>query len=185
MAARPKTKTIPSTRRLAQLLLIDRSSPSGLRWKTNVNSRARAGGVAGSRDKIIGRHQYWYLNIDGVRFLAHRIIYSMHYDLDIEGFEIDHLNGDGSDNRIENLRLATIQQNKQNRRTPRNNTSGVKGVLWLASAGKWEARIVLNKKLIRLGSFMSIQDAKEARELAELRLYGKFSVLLRATQPNK
>lgn len=65
--------------------------------------------------------------VDGKVVGVHRIAWALHYG-EYPSLEIDHVNGDGADNRICNLRLATSSQNNQNRRLSSRNKSGVKGV---------------------------------------------------------
>lgn len=88
---------------------------------------------------------------------------------------VDHVNGNGLDNRRLNLRLATSSENAHNRRINRNNTSGLKGVCFDKSAGKWRAMIRLDGKLRHLGFFMDIEEAHAAYVSASLRLHGPFS----------
>ena len=65
---------------------------------------------------------------------------------------IDHVNGDRSDNRIQNLRLVDAQINNENRRTCNsNNRSGFLGVCWDKQASKWKANITCGGKLKHLG----------------------------------
>ncbi len=90
---------------------------------------------------------------------------------------IDHINGDGLDNRRENLRLASHTENNQNRRINRNNTSGYKGVYWNKNEGKWRARIMAHGKRHVLGQFVSIIDAAKAYNDAALKYYGEFADL--------
>lgn len=81
---------------------------------------------------------------------------------------IDHKNGDGLDNRRENLRVATTSQNAANRGPQTNSKSGLKGVSWNTPKRKWHARIQVNKKLIHLGYFTdNIEAAKAYNKAAE------------------
>jgi hypothetical protein len=76
---------------------------------------------------------------------------------------VDHINGNRSDNRRINLRLATIGQNNQNlNKIKNNNTSGVRGVHWRARNKRWEARIKVQGKEIYLGYFKDIKEAEKA-----------------------
>jgi len=79
-----------------------------------------------------------------------------------EGFNVDHVNGNGLDNRRSNLRLATVSQNGYNRRININNSSGFKGVSWNKSTGKWVAYITVNQERKHLGSFDKAEDAHAA-----------------------
>lgn len=74
--------------------------------------------------------------------------------------EIDHINGNPSDNRIENLREATRSENGANRAIHKNNKSGFKGVT--KKRNKWTACVAINKKRFRLGSFDSPEEAHAA-----------------------
>jgi hypothetical protein len=88
--------------------------------------------------------------------------------------DIDHINGNGLDNRKNNLRIATRQENMMNQRVlPSNNTSGYIGVTWNKKLNKWDAQIKFNKKHIHLGDYINIEDAARARKEGELKYFGK------------
>ncbi len=91
-----------------------------------------------------------------------------------EGLEVDHIDGDGLNNRRENLRLATRAENMRNRKTPSNNTSGFKGVIRVEWRKKWQARIVLNGKRKQLGYFDTPQDAHKAYCDGAKAIHGEF-----------
>jgi hypothetical protein len=93
--------------------------------------------------------------------------------------EIDHVNGDGLDNRRENLRVATHAQNASNRGVRVNNTSGFKGVHANHSGrGKqWFAYITTNYKRQHLGMFGTAEEAARAYDAAAVRLHGEFARL--------
>ena len=92
-----------------------------------------------------------------------------------EGYIVDHINGNGLDNRRENLRIVTPQQNAFNRAIQTNNTSGHKGVSLVKRNNKWLARIGFNGKRIVIGTFDNYDDAVEARKMAEIKYYGEYS----------
>lgn len=92
-----------------------------------------------------------------------------------EGEVVDHINGDTMDNRKQNLRITNEARNAQNRATPRNNTSGVKGVHFNGRMNKWVARIGYFGKRIHLGAFDSFEEAVKARKEAEEKYYGEFN----------
>lgn len=89
--------------------------------------------------------------------------------------EVDHIDGDGLNNRRVNLRMATARQNAQNRKTPTNNTSGHKGVYWSKKSGKWVARIKRDGRLSVLGYFTEKDDAAVAYAKAAGELFGEFA----------
>lgn len=80
--------------------------------------------------------------------------------------DIDHINGDRADNRLENLRSTTRTHNNRNRRRSSNNTSGVTGVSWHAASRSWHAVIVIAGKQISLGYFKTLAPAEAARRAA-------------------
>lgn len=107
---------------------------------------------------------YLMISFNYVKLLAHRVIWEMHYGSIPEGYEIDHMNGIRSDNRIENLRLVTRTINNKNKRMQSNNTSGFTGVVFVKQRCKWNARVKVNGIQKSLGSFNTAIEANEARE---------------------
>lgn len=81
---------------------------------------------------------------------------------------IDHINGDGTDNRIVNLRDVTNAENHRNQRRPINNSSGTIGVCWHSYRKAWSSRINLNGKRVNLGYFDDINEAIATRKTAEV-----------------
>jgi hypothetical protein len=103
------------------------------------------------------------------RVKAHQVIwYMLHGKLPDEGFEIDHINGNKSDNRLINLRCVKKEDNAKNLRRSHRNQTGVLGVSLYKPSGKWLARINADKKTKCLGYFESFEDACKARLEAEL-----------------
>lgn len=85
----------------------------------------------------------------------------------VEGFDIDHFDHDTLNNVDSNLRRANKSENNQNRRGAQvNNKSGVRGVCWHKQSGKWQAKIIINKKHITIGRFKILEEARTAVELA-------------------
>jgi hypothetical protein len=95
----------------------------------------------------------------------------------LEGYEIDHKDGDGLNNQRYNLRVTTHTQNMKNQRLRSNNTSGYKGVTWHKGAGKWYAQIQVDGKRTYLGLFTILEDAARAYDTAALEHYGEFARL--------
>jgi hypothetical protein len=88
--------------------------------------------------------------------------------------DIDHINGDGTDNRIVNLRLATTAENAMNRVRRVDNTSGIKGVSWNKKSGQWLVHVGFGGRIVHGGLFDTIEEAKAAREALATRLHGDF-----------
>lgn len=126
-------------------------------WKIKTGSRSVVGEVAGSK-RADG---YVLIKLDKYRYLAHRLIWLYFYGEFPEMF-IDHINGDPSDNRIENLRIASMSENMRNRSKQSNNTSGYKGVFWHKGSRKYKAVITVNGKQISLGYFIDPKEAHDA-----------------------
>jgi hypothetical protein len=95
------------------------------------------------------------------------------------GLFVDHISGDGLDNRRVNLRVATPGQSVANRRRPRNNTSGYKGVYGVTykQGVTWVAQISCNNRTRRLGSYQTPEDAALAYDCAAQELFGEFARL--------
>jgi hypothetical protein len=134
-----------------------------------------AGRVAGSKH-ISGRHNeriYWGIRLAGIFYPAHRIAWLLIYRIDPTPLEIDHINGDGLDNRIANLRLATRAENASNARRALDNISGTKGVQ--SNGNGYMARIRVHGKQHYLGTFRTLEEAVEARRKAADELHGVFA----------
>jgi hypothetical protein len=107
--------------------------------------------------------------------LLHRVILGRMLGRKLVSAEIaDHINRNTLDNRRSNLRLATPQQNQQNKGVQRNNTSGFKGVSRQKRSGKWKAEIKSGGKKIWLGEFDSPEEAYVAYCKAAKELHGEF-----------
>lgn len=92
----------------------------------------------------------------------------------VDGMEIDHINGNGLDNRRPNLRLATSSQQNMNTRLRGNNRSGYRGVSYHTSVGYWRAVIWANGKEFFLGYYKTPEEAHVAYCGAAERLHGEF-----------
>ena len=82
--------------------------------------------------------------------------------------DIDHINGDRSDNRWVNLREVSRAVNLRNAKRKSTNTSGHNGVRWRADCGKWRAEITLDGRNTHLGYFADLESAVAARKAAEV-----------------
>jgi hypothetical protein len=121
------------------------------------------------KESIRGK-EYIFTRINRKIIRLHRYILNF-WDLNLE---IDHIDGNGLNNRKNNLDTCTHQQNMQNqRKLPSNNTSGYIGVIWNKKNKCWNSQIKINKKHIYLGSFYNIENAISSRKEAEIKYFGK------------
>jgi hypothetical protein len=115
---------------------------------------------------------YLMHSFNGHNVVAHRLAWLIHYG-NFPDCNLDHINGDPSDNRIANLRLANYQQNNANRRGWGKSLSGVKGVSM--KNGRWFAQIMVNRKNMHLGYFDTIEAAASAYAAAANKYFGEFA----------
>ena len=131
-------------------------------------SRMKKGSVASSID---GR--YKRVGVDGKRYPEHQVIYMMHYGYFPE--QIDHINGNGFDNRLENLRPANNVTNGQNKKLMSSNKSGIKNVFWVNQAKKWRVAIRFNGKQKCVGEFKDLELAELVAIMAREKYHGKYA----------
>ena len=136
-----KMNKLPSVERLHELFEL---RGGHLYWRIS-KGRARAGDRAGSSH----RKGYLGISVDGKRRLAHRIVWLMNYGVIPDGMDLDHINGDKLDNRIENLRLATRSENSRNRQGANTDSqTGIRGVS-LHKSSLWHAQVQVDGKKIQ------------------------------------
>jgi hypothetical protein len=134
-------------------------------WLENL-ARRKAGTKA-------PRRRYLQLSIRQKLYYAHRLAWLYaHGEWPVD--QIDHINGDPSDNRIANLRVATPSQNSANRPTHRDNKTGLKGVCEIPS-GKFMASILESGQTKYLGVFETPAMAHEVFRREEVRIHGEFA----------
>jgi len=127
-----------------------------LYWKIQKTNAIKIGNPAGNKHK----DGYRTIMLNGKNYLAHRLIFLYHH-----GFmpkEIDHIDNNRGNDKIEKLRQCTRAGNQQNITAQKNNTSGIKGVSWHKKAKKWQAHICVYKERKYLGLFKDINEAQEA-----------------------
>jgi len=177
-------RILPDTCLLSQLFDYDKES-GWLFWKSrplsmfvdkrsfNIFNTQFAGERAGSIKRKQSGNCYIEINLLGKSTLAHRIVWKLHYGTE-PPLIIDHVDGDGTNNKIENLREATIHQNGWNAKKSSRNNSGYKGVSFNTEKNKWRAAIHVNGKTRLLGYFSSPEEASEAYKKASMELHGVF-----------
>lgn len=158
-------KTLPPIETLRQRLMYDPDTGK-LYWREMQNS-SRGRGMFNTRyanKEAFTCLKDGYLNgkLEKNNFLAHRIIWAIYHGYEPK-LEIDHINGNRSDNRIANLRQVTKAENAQNRKTRRTSKSGIDGVYWVQKIQKWRAVKYENKKARSLGVFENLNDAIQCR----------------------
>lgn len=132
-------------------------------WRES-QGHTRSGMIAGTPNQ-----GYLRVGIDRKIYFVHRIIFLYCHGY-LPEHQIDHIDKNKSNNRIDNLREATNQCNQRNVGNPKDNSSGVKGVCWSKQFKKWEAQIGVNNNKISIGRFNKFCDAVRARYNKEKQL---------------
>ena len=138
-------------------------------WKiTTRNGKGVAGNRAGSFDKS----GYRKVNVKYRNYLEHRVSWAIHHGMWPSGL-LDHINGDGTDNRIANLRPATGTQNRWNSAANRNNTTGFKGVT--RNGDRFMAQLQTGGRNKNLGRYKTAEEASTAYQRACKEHHGEFA----------
>ena len=138
-------------------------------WRVN-SSRAKIGARAGSdcadgyRQVSIGKRKL---------VMEHRVIFLWHHGYLPD--EIDHIDRNKSNSRIENLRAVTHRQNMRNSSARKNNVSGVKGVSWHKNTGKWIVQLGVNGRKKYVGVYDDLDLAQLVAEEARRKYHGEFA----------
>ena len=138
-------------------------------WKISSGKRAKRGKKAGG----INNKGYVYIRYDKQPYLGHRLAWFLFYK-EWPEMEIDHINGDRTDNRIENLRVVTRSQNQHNRKGS-NLTSQYKGVYWKKSNKCWVSQISYGGAKFYLGKFNDEKEAAVAYDKKATELFGEYA----------
>ena len=130
--------------------------------------------VTGRCAGYLSKSGYTQVGWNGRLEYAHRIIFMMFYGYLPD--QVDHADGDKTNNRIENLRASNNSSNQWNRRMDRRNSSGFKGVHWHKQRQKWHAEIRVNNKKYSLGLHDTPEQAAAAYDDASRRMHGEYSL---------
>jgi hypothetical protein len=137
--------------------------------KVSLSNRTKSGQVAG----FMNNRGYKQVSIFGKKYLVHRLVWLM-FNNSLPKF-IDHIDGNPLNNRKENLREATSQQNQQNSKKPQNNSSGHKNVTWCKRTKKWQVQMMMNYKLYFFGRYKHKDISATIAELARNKYCGEFA----------
>lgn len=125
--------------------------------------------------KRYGNITYTVVDINGKKAIkVHRLIALAFIPNPKDKPYVDHIDGNGENNDVTNLRWATCQENSRNAKTHKNNKLGIKGVQ-LRESGMYRARIRVEGKLINLGQFKTLNEAIDAHSKASKKYFGKFN----------
>lgn len=138
-------------------------------WKITKSKRSKIGDKVGH----LGSGGYKTVRIDYKSFKVHRIIFLYHHGY--LPLEVDHIDGDKLNNKIQNLRPTTKTQNQWNSKTPITNKSGVKGVSWSKSNKKWHVSVGQNGKTFGRKHFEDLNEAKLYVENLRKKLHGDYA----------
>lgn len=168
---------------------MDSTCTSGLRWrvrpqkhfataKARIQTNSRYAGKQASTLWTCPRtgKQYFRLGVAGGFYFAHRVVYALHHGIDLStDVEIDHEDGNGINNAVSNLRISTRNENNQNVKLTKTNTSGIKGVSFHKASKMWVGTLGYNGKRYNLGYSHSREVMAEmVRELRE-KLHKEFA----------
>jgi hypothetical protein len=124
--------------------------------KISTNNRVKVGDRVG----VLEKHGYLKTSIKCIEYRVHRLIYAWFNGFITDGLCIDHIDGDVSNNKIENLRQVTHSENHHNLRS-------AKGYNYHKKRNQWRAYITANKKVHNLGWYKTAKEAKKAYWVAK------------------
>ena len=161
---------LPTRKELNALFKYDGDSGNLIYKKSR--GRVKKGSIAG----YMNDEGYRKVGINKKYYSAHRIIFFMHYGYWPQ--EVDHIDHDISNNKIENLRSCTRSENRMNSYSNKNATSRYKGVFPSGTQrNPWKAKIKINGRTISLGNYKSEVQAAKAYNLAAIEYFGDYALL--------
>jgi hypothetical protein len=150
-----KHKQLPSVERLREALSYDPES-GVVTWKDNFH-KSRIGTQAGH----LRSNGYYYIVFDGKTYVLARLIWKLATGEDPGQHQVDHIDRDRTNNKLENLRLVSPSENCRNRSLFPTNKTGVEGVRF--KSGKYEAFVTIEGVYTYLGRFTDLTEATTAR----------------------
>jgi len=141
-------------------------------WKKMPNNRTFIRKV-GDKAGHLKPDGYFTVHLDGHAYPFHRVIYKMFYG-DFVG-DIDHIDQNPSNNKVENLRTSTTSENQRNVSLRKDNTSGIKNVSYDKAGNRWKVRIHVNGKPKLIGHFKDLELAELVAFETREKFHGKFA----------
>lgn len=145
------------------------------RWNTRLAGKAAGSLKSDKRGGMV-------VTVYGVVYRLHRLAWLLSNG-EWPALTIDHRDGDPTNNKLENLRLASGAEQQRNTGLSCRNKSGVRGVHWRPATQRWCVQIMKDGKQNFIGTFIHLEDAKEARRAAEIEFHGEFSSMLSRSMP--
>lgn len=137
-------------------------------WQKSPRRGIRKGSMVGCKT-----NKYVRIRLKNKTYYAHRIVYLMfHGHIPVE---VDHIDCDKLNNKVENLRAATRVENGANLPLRKDNKSGVKNVCWHKAANKWQVSVKANGKRHNFGLFDDLELAALVASEARDKYHGKFA----------
>ena len=158
---------------LAKALFVYNPISGSLTWRLTTNS-FRAGDEAGTISGADGYTSYINVSVFGERYKAHRIVWLIQTGHWPDKY-IDHIDGNGLNNKWSNLREATPSQNSINQKVRSDSASGHKGISYDKRRNMWYAYIDADGRRKHLGRHATFEDAVDVRQKAEKKYHGEFS----------
>ena len=167
----PKAKPLPQLEDIK--IFLQYEADTGFFYWNAPRRGIKVGDRAGKIFRTSRNQQYCAIGFNDKRYYAHRLAYYFCTGIDPGENHIDHIDGNGLNNKFANLRLATSAQNSFNQKTRADNTSGYKGVT--KHRNKWKVQITAHGFYYHLGTFDTPELAHMAYCKAAAELHGEFA----------
>ena len=129
--------------------------------------------------------KFYLVKVNQIKYPVHRVIFAMANGSDPADKEVDHIDGDGTNNHPLNLRIASRRQNACNKGLQSNNKSGHTGVTWCKRTQLWMAQIGHKGASLFLGRYKNIEDAVKIRRQKAIELHGEYAGILNRCQATR
>ena len=181
-----KINKLPSLEFLKECFVLDFSLPNGIRWASDrplshfYNERAYKSWKTKHSNKscgFISKAGYFITSISKKEYQNHRIIFAIYHNtLEFNDKCIDHIDGNPLNNSYNNLRIANHSQNSFNSKIRKDNSSGYKNIQIrrYKETQRFIVRLKINGKDIKIGSYKTLEQAIEARNLKLKQIIGEF-----------